>query len=209
VGTSKPVESIKVPGYSGKSISVKAGQYIRITDIEGEQVGDLFALSAKDHYEYLSPSVTRLNNLTIFPRTGEQFYSNKDRPILTFIEDRSAGPHDMLFASCNNAFFEAWGESSHSNCRDNYFKAAAAAGIEHKTKPDPVNLFQNTPVNPDGSISAFTTRTSAGDYVVLLAEMDIILILTACSVDQINGGKSTPLMIEIFDDLPAQIFHST
>ena len=202
MGNSTPIKTIEVLGYAGKSTSAKAGQFIRITDIEGEQVGDLFAISAEDQYEYLSPSVTRLNNLTIFPRVGEYFFSNKDRPIVTFVADHSAGPHDMLFASCNSAFFEAWGESNHSNCRDNYFKAAAEAGIEHKIKPDPVNLFQNTPVNPDGSISAFVTRTSAGDYVILRAEMDIILILTACSVDQINGGKSTPLRIEIFDEVP-------
>jgi len=202
VSSVKPAKTIEVPGYSGTSTLVKAGQYVRITDIEGQQVGDLFAISAEDNYEYLSPSVTRLNNLTIFPRVGECFFSNRDRPILTFLADYSAGPHDMLFASCNNAFFEAWGESNHSNCRDNYFKAAAEAGIAHKIKPDPVNLFQNTPVNPDGSISAFVTRTKAGEYVVLRAEMNIILILTACSVDQINGGRSTSLRIEIFDEAP-------
>ena len=199
---SQPITSIEVPGYSGKSARVGSGQYIRITDIVGGQIGDLFAISAKDHEEYLSPSVTRLYNLSLFPKVGQPFYSNKDQPILEFVEDHSPGRHDMLMASCNKKMFEDFGFEDHPNCRDNYFKAAAEAGIKHKTKPDPVNFFQNTPAMPDGSILAGVTMSQPGDYVVLQAKMDIILILTACSTEAINLCKSSPLLIEIFENRP-------
>jgi uncharacterized protein YcgI (DUF1989 family) len=198
----KAVKTIEVPGYSGKSIEVASGHYIRITDAEGGQVGDMFAISADDHTEFLSPSVTRLYNLSLFPKAGEPFFSNKDREIIAFIEDRSPGCHDMLMASCNRKMFESFGLEDHPNCRDNYYQAAAEAGITHSAKPDPVNFFQNTPVTPDGSISSYVTMSEPGDYVVLRAEMDIILILTVCSTDIINQGKSTPMRIEVFDEKP-------
>ena len=198
----KAERTIEVPGYSGKSLKVASGQYIRITDVEGGQVGDMFAISVSDHMEFLSPSVTRLYNLSLFPKVDESFYSNKDREIITFIEDRSPGCHDMLMASCNRKMFEDFGLKDNPNCRDNYYKAAAEAGIARSAKPDPVNFFQNTPVTPEGSISSYVTMSEPGDHVVLRAEMDIILILTVCSVDLINQGKSSPLRIEIFNDKP-------
>lgn len=196
------VTTVEVPGYSGGHARVDSEQYIRITDIEGGQIGDLFAISAEDHEEFLSPSVTRLYNLTLFPRIGQSFFSNKDRPILLFVEDHSPGHHDMLMASCNKIMFEALGLEDHPNCRDNYFKAAAEAGVKHTMKPDPANLFQNTPTMPDGSILAGVTMSQAGDYVVLQAKMDIILILTACSTELINQCKSSPLRIEVLNEKP-------
>jgi uncharacterized protein YcgI (DUF1989 family) len=202
VKATQAIKTVEVPGYSGKAVAVAAGQYIRVTDIVGNQIGDLFAISAQDHNEVLSPSVTRLNNLNLFPKVGQSFYSNHDRPILTFVADHSPGFHDMLMASCNSKFFEDLGFEDHPNCRDNYFKATAEAGIKHTVKPDPVNIFQNTPVLPNGTIVAGVTMSKAGDSVILRAEMDIILVLTACSTEAINGCKSSPLRIEIFKEQP-------
>jgi uncharacterized protein YcgI (DUF1989 family) len=200
--TAQAIRTVEVAGYSGKAVSVKSGQFIRVTDVVGNQIGDLFAISAEDHTEFLSPSVTRLMNLSLFPQVGQSFYSNHDRPILTFIADHSPGYHDMLMASCNTKFFEALGFENHPNCRDNYFKAIAEAGVKHTIIPDPVNIFQNTPVLPNGTIVAGVTMSKAGDYVILRAEMDVILVLTACSTEAINGCKSSPLRIEIFGEQP-------
>ena len=70
----EPKTTLVVQGYGGGYARVTAGQYIRVTDIEGGQVGDLFAVSVEDHAEYISPSVTRLYNLTLFPTVGQAFY---------------------------------------------------------------------------------------------------------------------------------------
>jgi len=196
------IANIEVPGYGGGFVRASSGNFIRITDIMGGQIGDLYAIAIENHEEFTSPSVTRLYNLTKFPRIGQSFYSNRERPLLTFIEDHSPGLHDMLMASCSRPFFESFGMEEHPNCHDNYFTVAAEAGIGHKMKPDPVNIFQNTPVMHDGSILAGITMTRPGDYVVLRAEADIILILTACSTEAINLCKSSPLRIEVFRRMP-------
>ena len=193
---------VEVPGYSGRFVFVKRGALIRITDVCGTQIGDLFAISREDDFEFLSASVTRSVTWRLFPQVGQSFYTTARRPILTFLEDHSPGIHDMLFAPCDQGLYEEVGwKGPHPNCRDNYLTAAREAGIKHSFVPDPVNIFQNTPPQLDGVLVSEVTPTKAGDYLVLRADLDLILILTACSVDiglnQPNGPKSTPLRIEV------------
>ena len=191
--------STEIAAYSGGAIAMTTGEIVRVVDIEGCQVGDLFAVVSANHGEFLSPSVTRLYNGNIFPKIGQSFYTTHDRPILTFLEDSSPGQHDMLYASCNDAWYKSRGMHDHPNCRDNYFAAARAAGIEHLVQPDPVNIFQNTPPKPDGSFFVGVTLSRPGDYVTLRAELDCTVILTACSSERILGGKSTPMRLEIYN----------
>ena len=86
--------------------------------------------------------------------------------------------------------------SDHRNCDENYLVAARDLGIDHGFVPAPVNFFQNTPVNADASLGAMRALTAPGDSVELRAEVDLLLVVTACSVDtasNINGYASTPL----------------
>ncbi len=198
----KPQTSVEIAGYSGGFVEVSAGDYVRVVDIEGTQIGDLFAVTAGDHNEYISPSVTRLYNRNLFPDVGQSFYTTADRPILSFTRDHSPGFHDMLFASCNRPWFAGRGFPDHPNCRDNYFAAARAAGIDHIVQPDPVNIFQNTPPGPDGAFFIGVTMSEPGDFVSLRAEIDCIVVLTACSSERVLGGKSTPMRLDVYDSDP-------
>jgi uncharacterized protein YcgI (DUF1989 family) len=198
----QPTSSAHIDAYSGGSVVARAGQYIRVIDLEGVQIGDLFAVVTDNHDEFLSPSVTRLHNRTLFPRVGQSFFSNDDRPILTFVRDDSPGIHDMMFGSCNANWFAQRGMENHPNCRDNYFIAAGAAGINHVTQPDPVNIFQNTPPAPDGTFFIGVTMSNPGDSVTLRADIDCIVVLTACSSERVLGGQSTPMRLEVYDNDP-------
>ena len=197
-----PRTTLVVEGYGGGAVAVEAGERVRVTDLEGSQIGDMFAIARDDHFEMLSPSNTRAINWSLFPRLGEPFYSTRARPILTYWRDDSPGIHDMFFSPCDIGVFERLGvEGYHPNCRDNYLKAAAEIGISHDLVPDPVNLFQNTPASGEGLILPRPVPTKAGDSVTFRAELDIFIVLAACSVDQgfegITGAASTPLKIEL------------
>jgi uncharacterized protein YcgI (DUF1989 family) len=66
-----------------------------------------------------------------------------------------------------------------------------------------VNLFQNTPVGPDGELIVGRSPTAPGDYVEFRAELDLFLVLTACSYDLDEifiGGESTPLRLQVLED---------
>lgn len=194
---------VEVAGYTAKALPVQAGARIRVTDVCGSQIGDMFALSAENQFEYLSPAQTRNFIRRLFPLPGEQFYTNQHRPILTFLEDHSPGPHDMLFAPCDQKMYEEVGFAGpHRNCRENFLQATTEVGLRMPLVPDPVNIFQNTPVESDGRLAIYVTPSKAGDYVVFRAEMSLIFVLTACSADfgeiNVNSGGSTPLRIEVF-----------
>jgi hypothetical protein len=188
---------VEIPGYGNGFVRARKGDIVRLTDLEGNQVGDLWAISAKDHDEYLSTATTRMLSGRMFPRLGEPFFTTRDRPILTFLKDTSPGFHDMMFASCCDALYRKRGARNHPNCRDNYFAAIARAGIRHVNIPDPVNIFQNTPARPDGSFLYGVTMSAPGDHVEMRAEMDCIVVVTACSSERINAGASTPMRLEV------------
>jgi uncharacterized protein YcgI (DUF1989 family) len=197
-------QTLFVPGYEGRAVRVAAGSTVRVIDVEGCQIGDLFVLVADNLAERLSPAVTRLINFTPFPQQGAAFYSNRRRRLLTLLEDTSPGRHDMTFAPCDSELYRDHGAGDHHpNCRDNFFQAMRAIGLTVDSHPDPINVFQNTPINAEGSYTIGPALSRAGDTLTLRADADLILALTACSVDipfdgvQANGGRSTPLRLDI------------
>ncbi len=198
--------SIEVPGYQGRALHLNAGQVLTVTDIEGMQIGDLFLIGADDRDELFNAAVTRIVWFDHWlPRVGDAFYSNRRRPMATIIADSSPGLHDMSFAPCDGEWFESEGYPNHPNCRDNYRKAMTALGVPLEPMPDPINLFQNTPVYPDGRLEIAVTQSKPGDRIALRADIDLIVVVTACSVDfavngiAVNGAKSTPLSLSVTD----------
>jgi hypothetical protein len=197
-----PIEKLQVPGYEGRGLAVEQGATVRITDVEGCQVGDLFAISQADTDEYLCSSRSRSVNQRLFPKVGEQFVSNRYRPVLTFLKDTSPGIHDTLYEACDPGLYELQGAKGHPNCHDNFLHAVETLELDFDFVPGPVNLFQNTPVGPEGELIIGASPTEAGDYVEFKVEMPIYLILTCCSYDLdpiFIGGTSTPLLIEVFE----------
>jgi uncharacterized protein YcgI (DUF1989 family) len=195
------VTTIEIAAQSGGWVSAPRGSTIEVIDVEGQQVADVFAVSAADRSEHLSVRWTRAATGRLFPQVGQFFYSNRAERMLSFVEDRSPGPHDMLHASCDPLLYQLLGAgAAHPNCADNFRLAAGQVGWDPPDVPDPVNLFQNTPVLPSGAIDVRGAVSAPGDSVVLHAEMDLLLVVTACSVDLdpfINGSTCTGIRVVV------------
>jgi uncharacterized protein len=195
--------TIVVPAREGRSAHVGAGTCFRVTDREGGQVGDLFAFSAEDPREYASAEHTRAHVSRLFPREGEEFVTNRRRPILILERDESPGVHDMLCAACDPERYAGLGvERWHASCEENLRTAMRELGHEDIEVPQPINLFMNIPVKRDGALGWEPAPTSPGDGVVLRAVRDCIVVLSACPQDlvPINGGNPTSLEIELLPD---------
>jgi len=190
---------IVVPAQSGRSIRVKRGDLIRIIDPKGQQVSDLWAFSTGGKLDWLSTSQTRDIVERLFPKPGDHFYSAAGKIMLTLIEDASPGPHDMLYPACDSTLYERAGLPNHPNCRDNLMAALSSEGIELPFAPDPVDLFQNSLPQPDGALVVEASINPPGGYVTLRAEQDLLLVVTACSVDHhpTNGDVCTEIEVEI------------
>jgi uncharacterized protein YcgI (DUF1989 family) len=191
---------IRVPAREGRGARVPAGSRFRVIDPEGGQVGDLFAFNADDVSEYASAEHTRAHNSRLFPEVGESFVTNQRRPILRLVADESPGIHDMLCAACDPTRYAGLGvDGWHASCQENLQRAMAEQGHDSVEVPQPINLFMNIPVLPDGTIGWEPAETGAGDSVTLEAEMDVIIVLSACPQDLvgINRGELGPLEIEL------------
>ena len=126
------LQTVEVPGYASRGLPVNAGSTIRLTDVEGCQVADLFALVVENPAEYLCTARTRALTQRLFPAVEQYFFTNLYRPILRFVADYSPGVHDTLYASCDPGLHDILGRGSdHRNCHENYLVAARDLGIDH------------------------------------------------------------------------------
>jgi uncharacterized protein len=191
--TDEPLNTI--PARRGKAAHVKKGQIIRVINTHGEQVVDTWAFNANDLREFMSMEHSRAHMLKINPKVGDTMLTNKRRPLLTFIEDTAGAVHDTLIAACDRYRYELLGCTEyHDNCTDNLHAAMQELGLEAPETPSPLNLFMNIPVHDDDTLSFEPPASSKGSYVVLRAEMDLVIAFSACPQDMvpINGRGLNP-----------------
>jgi uncharacterized protein YcgI (DUF1989 family) len=184
-----------LPARSGRAVRLAHGQALKIVNTHGQQVVDTWAFNEADLAEFMSMEHLRQVLNRIMPRRGDPLATNRRRPILTLVEDTSQGPHDTLMAACDIWRYRNLGcTGHHDNCRDNLFAAMAALGLTPPECPSPLNLWMNIPVRADGRVDWLPPASRAGDHVVLRAELDCIVAMSACPQDMvpINGVSLTP-----------------
>lgn len=182
----------------GECIAASAGQGITVVDIEGGQVVDFFAESAKNPNEFLSTGVTIDCNESLRLKVGDSIYSNLYRPMFQILYDE-VGEHDLLHPCCRPEMYDFFyhnGEG-HPNCLENINRSLGEARpIIH-----PVNLFMYPKISEDGALSVERPLSRAGNKIVLRAEMDVRLGIAACSVSEsnCNSGRCTPVKVIVED----------
>lgn len=195
--------TVVIPPGTARAVRLIPGAQVRVIDVAGGQVGDLFAFVADDPAtcgrEHLSASHTRAATGRLFPRSGEHFVTDARRPILKLVSDTSPGVHDMLIAACDAARYRALGAVEHRSCADNLREALSDVGLRgDPVVPQPVNVFMNIPVT-GGELRWLPAISSPGDAVTFEAVLDCVLVVSACPMDlnPINGERPTALALEI------------
>jgi uncharacterized protein YcgI (DUF1989 family) len=171
---------LRIVARTGAGLRVGAGEYVQIVDLEGRGCADFFAVAVSNPAEYLSASHTRVQIDRLFPRVGQSFFSSLRRPMLQFEEDRTPGVHDMLFAACDPARYAQYHVADHPSCAENFQTSLRTLGTSCPIVPQPVNFFMNVAVRPDGSVTFGPPQTEAGDWVLLRAFMDCLIVVSAC-----------------------------
>jgi uncharacterized protein YcgI (DUF1989 family) len=195
----KTKSTTPIPACTGVAFHCRAGEYVKLTDIHGGQVGDLWAFNAADPTEYLSTNHTMPHIGRMFPLPGQSFFTNRRRPILQLVED-TAGVHDMLMAACDPARYRMFGvECWHPSCAENLRNSMAGLGFPDVPVPQPVNFFEKSEVDADGALKMVEAPSKAGDYVVLKAWIDCVVSISACPADftPVSGWFPTDLSSSI------------
>lgn len=191
-----------VAGGTGWAGNAPAGSLLRITDIEGQQVGDLVLFRADDHTNRFSAANTRKMNGSIFVTTGATLWSSHFDRIATLEED-TVGRHDLMASACSWYDYPIrFGVEGHRSCLANLVEALAPHGIEEPGIPDPMNVFMAMDVAPSGEVAILESPSRAGDHLDVRLLEDCVVALSACPQDlnPTNGGKVSDLGVEI---LPA------
>jgi uncharacterized protein YcgI (DUF1989 family) len=186
-----------IPARTEHAFLVRAGQTLRVIDVEGEQVADVFCAAADDPAEILSGIVSTQMNKAIYLTTGAILYSVRRRPLFT-IGDDPVGRHDLLMGACSTASYRLrYGVDDHPSCQALLGAVLAPLGVAPDV-PDTFNAFMNVPVGLDGSLRIETPLSRAGDHVDLRAECDLIAAVAACPADlsACNGWHPTALAVE-------------
>lgn len=195
-----PVQRIHLEPQTGTGLEVRQGQLLRIIDPQGEQVSDLMSFSARERSEWLSSGRTIDYANTIYLTTGHTLYSNRSRPMWKIIED-TVGRHDFLLTPCSPETFEIIYKTKghHPSCFANLARALAPYGIAPDSIPTTFNIFMNVEILPTGELSILPPQSRQGGSILLSAEMDMIVGVTACSAELSNNGSFKPIDVEVYD----------
>ena len=223
----KAVYEKTLPGASGLAFSVKNGQTVRITDLEGGQIVDFVCYNAKNLKEMLSTSRSSSMNraelsahalgdpkksgtVTTGMKTefgkGDKLYSNISNLMFTIVEETS-GASDILFVQCSHQTWERrklkTGSSTgtYDGCFDHMKHAIREWGLTEYDIPPPFNIFQEHEFDADtGLIYGHKTPSKPGDHIDLKAEMDCLVVVTTCPAKVAQRGiSSSPVKIEVFE----------
>ena len=183
---------------TGTAFELKKGQWLRVIDLEGEQVADLAAFAREDNSEWLSSGRTIDYANSIYLTTGNILYSNRSRAMFLIVAD-DVGRHDFLLTPCSPETFRIIyrDKNYHPSCFENLAKNLSRFGIGPDSIPTTLNIFMNVEIGADGKLSILPPRSKAGDAITLRAEMDLIVGLTACSAEMSNNYRFKPIGYEI------------
>jgi hypothetical protein len=183
---------------------VKAGQTLRLLDLEGNQAVDTLFYSAANPRERYDVQRTLRKQNNVYLTTGSVLYSNLGNPLLSIVAD-TCGRHDTLGGACaqeSNTVRYALDKRYMHSCRDNFLRASLHDGRLNKADISAnINFFMNVPVTPEGGLTFEDGISAPGKYVELKAHMDVIVLISNCPQlnNPCNGYNPTPAEVLVWD----------
>ena len=183
---------------------VKAGQTVRLLDLEGNQAVDTLFYGVANPKERYDPQRTLRRQANVYLTTGSVLYSNLGRPMLTIVAD-TCGRHDTLGGACaqeSNTVRDALDKLHMHACPDNFLCGCLHDGrLANGDIGANINFFMNVPVTPEGGLTFEDGISGAGKYVELRAEMDVIVLISNCPQlnNPCNGYNPTPAEVLVWD----------
>jgi urea carboxylase-associated protein 1 len=184
---------------------VRAGQLLRIVDLEGNQAVDTLFYNAADSDEHYSATDTIRTQGNIYLTTGSVLLTNRGRRLLRIVDD-TCGRHDTLGGACSaesNTVRYALEKRHMHNCRDSFLLALAreGGGMSKRDLPSNINFFMNVPVTPDGGLNFADGISAPGRHVELEALMDVRVLISNCPQlnNPCNAYNPTPVRLLVRD----------
>jgi len=215
------IDSVTVPPRDAATFTVPAGHFVRISSVEGSQVGDLNLWNANNLAERFFTGKTRQLHAT-HVTTGDRLWSSLPylRPLATITHDTldwygfdedGGSVHDVIGTRCDPYTNRTLnGVDYHYCCHSNLSRALAkhlnedVKAVEHHVH-DVLNVFMCTGFTRDTQqyfMKASPVRP--GDYLELFAEVDLLGALSACPGGDCSASHSDdstpcyPLQVDVY-----------
>ena len=161
---------------------LRAGDVLRIHDLEGNQAADTLFFSADDENERYSASDTIARQGALYLTAGTQLISNLGNPLLEIVAD-TCGRHDTLGGACsresNTMRYDHDREPMHA-CRDSFIRGIQEMGGDKRDVTCNINFFMNVPVTPEGGLRFEDGISAPGRYVELKALTNVMALVSNC-----------------------------
>lgn len=185
---------------------VKAGQTVRILDLEGNQAADTLFYSAEDPAERYSAIDTIREQGNVYLTAGARILSNFGNEMLTIVAD-TCGRHDTLGGACateSNTVRYALEKKCMHACRDSWLLAVAENeefGMSKRDITHNINFFMNVPITEQGGLTFEDGISAPGKYVELKAAMDVIVLISNCPQlnNPCNAYNPTPVEVLVWE----------
>ena len=200
---STAIQSHFIPAEAPWSGIVKKGQTLRIIDSEGQQAIDTIFYSAADFAERYSAQDTLRVQGSAYVGVGTRVVSNEGNTMLTVVAD-TCGRHDTMAGACscesNTVRFGHETRYLHA-CRDNFLIEVTKHGMTKRDIVPNINFFMNVPIAPSGEMTIVDGLSKPGDYVELVAEMDVLCVISNCPQinNPCNGFNPTPIQVLVWE----------
>jgi uncharacterized protein YcgI (DUF1989 family) len=213
---------VLVPPRGARCFEVPAGWFVRIVSVEGPQVGDLNLFAAGNLAERFFSGKTRALHGTHLS-TGDRMWSCLPylRPMATVTEDTldwygfdsfGGSVHDVIGTRCDpyTQALLSGGEQYHHCCHSNLTRAVAAQSrlplhAAELQVHDVLNVFMCTGFTREtGQYFMKASPVRPGDYLELMAEIDLLGALSACPGGDCSAEHSSdaaacyPLLVQVF-----------
>jgi urea carboxylase-associated protein 2 len=194
-----------VPGGATWSHVLKRGTALRITDVEGGANVAAYFLNFDLTAERFNLPDTLKAQHTARLTKGHVLYSDMGRILCSITED-TVGWHDPLAGTSNAASVEKkFGKSTYQQVRNNWHQNARNGllielgkyGLGPRDLHATINFFSKVTVDGDGNLHYSPNHSQPGGFVELRAEMNVLVLLSACPHPLDPGNTYAPKPVEL------------
>lgn len=168
-----------IPGGWYWHTTMRRGEALRITNVEGTSAVSLIAWNAHDVSERINHADTVKVQWNASLRKGRIILSDMGRVLFAIIED-SCGAHDAIVGVSNAGANASKYGGDHRNTRENFILAAGKLGLSRRDIASSITFFAPIGVDASGRFTWDGTKRKPGDFVDLRAEMDLLIALSNC-----------------------------
>jgi uncharacterized protein YcgI (DUF1989 family) len=197
---------VTLPAAGNISFEIEAGQRLKLTQPEGEQVADLISFNRDDVRELLSMHSSRAVNLSWRLTAPHALYSNRSRAMWRIEEDRTGENYcggGYCSEHLNVARYGAAGAGA-PNCQSNLEAAVRGYGMDRSNfnVDTCFNVFMTVAYDADGKWEIRPPKGKPGDYMTMLALMPQIVAISNCPIlfNACNNFRLKPLTLEILPE---------